>query len=222
MPNPLILYLLPLGSKFNSRSIKIHTNCSNCRFIRATCHACGKKGRMAPVCKPRHVATELTTPRRDEVHLFAVRHTSRKSEPLQYTLLVDGKPISIGIDTGAEVSFISVTISLFSGKVPTKTLVVLRTYTRTQLARSLYQSVWLTVCASYTCDYMETITSGLWLLKLWLEEFTPSNPGGNDLASLLQKHQAVFQTSWEQYLHFMLHCMFAKMQCPFFRHALFL
>lgn len=66
---------------------KINHLWSNCRFVESTCHTCGKKGYVAPICKSQHrhrpykahyVETEGPHPEMEELHSFAMNHTSRK------------------------------------------------------------------------------------------------------------------------------------------------
>ena len=65
----------------------------------------------------------------DELHLFA--HTSSKPKPLTCEVTVEGSPLVMEIDTGAEVSVISEGIcqAIFPELQPTKSNVLLKTYT---------------------------------------------------------------------------------------------
>ena len=66
----------------------------------------------------------------DDHHLFAIE-TSAKTKPIKCELTVEGVPLTMEIDTGAEVSIISEATRklLFPKLKPTKSKVVLKTYT---------------------------------------------------------------------------------------------
>ena len=129
---------------------KSNHDSSSCRFIDATCRNCGKKGHISlrPVCKstrllqhrrkPQRTATnyletEPTTERAssppEELHMFAFGANSSKLRPIYCDVLVEGTPLTMEVDTGAEVSVISETTctrkSLFPESKLAKTNVVL-------------------------------------------------------------------------------------------------
>ena len=106
---------------------------SKCRFIGATCRTCGKTGHIVTVCNsgknnkatptrfPPQIMpsqrSKLTSTRAyymemeevsnsDELHLFAIG-TSSKPKPLTCEVIIEGSPLVMEIDTGAEVSIIS-------------------------------------------------------------------------------------------------------------------
>ena len=90
-----------------------------CRFLTAICRACGKQGHIAKVChsKPKApakthalVVQEEPDPSPDtELHLFTLgsRTNNASSPPITVTLQVNEQPISMEVDTGAEVSVMS-------------------------------------------------------------------------------------------------------------------
>ena len=90
----------------------------NCGFWEATCHACGKKGHISRVCKTfrgqncssklraRWVDSDPQQPQETgEEVLFHVGQKS--SHPYQVTLELEGRAITMEIDTGASMSLIS-------------------------------------------------------------------------------------------------------------------
>ena len=128
---------------------------SKCRFIGATCRTCGKTGHIAAVCNtgkgnkanPTKPPNQTTPSQRskstrahymeteevsnsDELHLFAIG-TSSKPKPLTCEVTVEGSPLVMEIDTGAEVSVISegTRQAIFPELQPTKSNVLLKTYT---------------------------------------------------------------------------------------------
>ena len=100
----------------------------DCGFKDADCHACGKKGHIAPACrskpknksvphgsrpKTRYHDTHLVQHEKNdtmdseskEFHLFKLNEPS--SNPVEVTINVEDKPLTMELDTGAVVSIIS-------------------------------------------------------------------------------------------------------------------
>ena len=95
----------------------------NCRFIDATCHNCAKKGHIAPVCrtkktnltrrgqkpverKAKYVAkADETESDPEEFQLFTLG--TKASRPITVDMRVEGRPLTMEVDTGAAVSIIS-------------------------------------------------------------------------------------------------------------------
>ena len=131
---------------------------SQCRFIGASCRACGKIGHIAAVCNsgkdkkvpltkhqsqitplPRSkststrthfVETEQVRDASDELHLFAIG-TSSKPKPMTCEVIIEGSPLVMEVDTGAEVSIISEETrqAIFPALQPVKSSLRLKTYT---------------------------------------------------------------------------------------------
>ena len=88
-----------------------------CCFLESTCHSCGKKGHIAPVCrsKPRptaraHVISSVLKnhlPPDQELHLFHVGSAPKSAPPITVQLGINSVPVSMEVDTGAEVSVMS-------------------------------------------------------------------------------------------------------------------
>ena len=124
-----------------------------CKFLNATCHACSKRGHIAPACRSKSKPPQTppapfrrgqgqapsktnyvgvqSAPEEEELHLFTLGHCSRKVKPIRYQLTLDGIPVWMELDTGAEVSVLpeSTYLSLFPEKALTKSAAVLKTYT---------------------------------------------------------------------------------------------
>ena len=64
------------------------------------------------------------------MHFFAIG-SSPKPQPIKYEVLIEGKPITMEVDTGTEISLISegTCESLFSMMQPAQSSVILKTYT---------------------------------------------------------------------------------------------
>ena len=114
----------------------------NCGFREATCHARGKRGHISRVCKSsrgqnrssklraRWVDSDPQPPQETgEEVLFHVGQKS--SHPYQVTLELEGRAITMEIDTGASVSLISEELqkTVFPDAHLTKPTSTLRTYT---------------------------------------------------------------------------------------------
>ena len=110
---------------------------NECKFKNAKCHKCGKVGHIAPVCKSwagrNH--TEQTkwiasADNQEEESLFVVMGRS-SSGPYQVELQVNGKPLTMEVDTGAGVSIAaeSVLAPMFPAMQLEESNVLLKTYT---------------------------------------------------------------------------------------------
>ena len=114
---------------------------SDCRFKQARCHKCGKVGHIAPACKgkrrpPGNDRTQYLEPsqqpeetERHELSTFTVGNKSHF--PIQVELKVDGKPLTMQVDTGAAVSILAADTfrKLFPNANLHPSTLLLRTYT---------------------------------------------------------------------------------------------
>ena len=82
-----------------------------CRFKDAYCHAFGKKGHIAPVCKSVHTRKSSPMqvdkkPGRQKSKLESKVHDVGRyfNDPVNVKFLMNGKRLSMGLDTGVEVS----------------------------------------------------------------------------------------------------------------------
>ena len=100
---------------------------SACKFKEATCHACGKIGHIAPACrsrlsKPAKQGRSVRKPHR--AHQICARESppeedssgeeyffhklgEKSSCPIEISLLANGTPLEMEVDTGADISIIS-------------------------------------------------------------------------------------------------------------------
>ena len=86
---------------------------NNCPFKTAKCHNCGKTGHIKRACRqPKKQSTsqvkmvqETEEEPYDFDYMFALRSPAHK--PITVTVTVDGKPLTMEVDTGAGVSLIS-------------------------------------------------------------------------------------------------------------------
>ena len=123
---------------------------NDCRLKEATCHGCGKKGHIKRACKssrqPRRRGRKTPTPRGKEVTKWVNKDQSDEDSDesvevhvvgksltnlIHVEVRINGKPLSMEVDTGAAVSLIS--YKKLKQVLPRirirKTTVVLRTYT---------------------------------------------------------------------------------------------
>ena len=127
---------------------------SKCSHKEATCHFCHKKGHLSRVClskakqtqgavgkakPPSQRAHAVTAAEREsspeELQLFHIGHKQSKTKPLLCTLTIEGKPVEMEIDTGADVSIMSERAyqQLFSHKPLQPSTVRLTTYTQSPI-----------------------------------------------------------------------------------------
>ena len=87
-------------------------------------------GKKSTSTKAHYVETEEVSNALDELHLFAIG-TTYKSKPLTSEVVIEGSPIVMEVDTGAEVSIISEDTykAVFPELQPAKSNVLLKTYT---------------------------------------------------------------------------------------------
>ena len=112
-------------------------NAHDCKFRDATCHFCGKTGHISPAClsrkKGKDKSDRNTKTVSDSTRVSEPISTigSRLSRPITTDLKINGKAVTMEVDTGAAVSLISHKHlkHLWPELSLSKTDVVLRTYT---------------------------------------------------------------------------------------------
>ena len=101
-------------------------NANSCKFKDAECHACGKKGHIAPACrskqrsakKPYKAGTPKKTRKVHQVHSgdpgssdsdgeYFLHKVGESSDAIRVNLVINGSPLEMEVDTGADVSIIS-------------------------------------------------------------------------------------------------------------------
>ncbi len=190
----------------------------DCHFIQATCNKCGKIGHISTVCrsagKPRKPEQRSTNTvyaegsseagDEEELHVFVLGRNSSKSAPLQCELKVQGKSLTMDIDTGAEVSLIAE--DTYKEVLPELALspsqVVLKTYTN-QVIPVVGEATVTVQYGTATQQLRLVVVAGDgpsllgrdWLQTLRLDwhsicEVNAEQPLG--LEALLQKHASLF------------------------------
>ena len=150
-------------------------NPRSCCFAEITCHNCGKKGHIAPVCrsgkksasdykpvrksKPPPRTKYMTTlsdteePTAEEFQLFTVT-SKAATRPITMELDINCKPVNMELDTGAAVSLISEQTwkALFPETKLEKSNVLLKTYTDEQ--KKMNGELPMEVCYGEQCEQL--------------------------------------------------------------------
>ena len=184
-----------------------------CRFKTEKCRACSKVGHIAKMCRTKkrekkeqqtHTVEEATPP--EEYTLYPVIQQQSASAPLQSMVKLDGKGLSMEVDTGASLSLMSETTykKLWeSDTLPElqQTAVKLRTYTGEEIGvlgcinvkvQSKEQEAHLPLLV--VKGNGPSLLGRNWLTKLrlnWQEIFSVRT--NHSLESLLQQHEGVFK-----------------------------
>jgi len=84
----------------------------DCRYKESQCHKCKKKGHLAKVCHTKKTQDKKTDPLPtkwvEEIEEAPIYHVGDKSHPpFIVELLVNGKPVTFEVDTGAAVTILS-------------------------------------------------------------------------------------------------------------------
>ncbi len=124
-----------------TRCGKTNHAAKDCKFKDATCHACGKEGHIAPVCRSqdphpqrtnRVVQQEEISSSSDSEEFYTLKLTTPATTPIEVTVQIEEKNLTLEIDTGAAVSIISETTrhSCFPKlKLKKYSDIILKTYT---------------------------------------------------------------------------------------------
>ena len=120
------------------RCRRANHDAQHCKFRDATCHSCGKTGHIAPACHKKKARRERSanmvsdSPSNGESDFLSTHmigyHSAR---PITTKAKINGKEVTMEVDTGAAVSIISQNLleHLFPELSPSSTEIVLRTYT---------------------------------------------------------------------------------------------
>ena len=196
---------------------------NHCPFKEAECHACGKKGHIAKVCKSKKAGSSLgqrgnksskaALKVQDSVDvadtleytLFPV--SDQQAKPVLMTVWVDGKELCMEVDTGASVSLVSeATVEKLWGKERLSQLqsskVKLRTYTGQNI--SVIGSTMVKVQSGGQVEHLPLLVVGGkgpsllgrdWLFKLRLDWTTIFNfQMQQGVQEILDRHAEVFQS----------------------------
>ena len=134
---------------------------TECKFKDADCHSCGKKGHIAPVCKSssqrkapktqeRGARDRRTFKKTNRIHSdkqatdtegssgeeYQLHHVGvRSSHPVEVQVTVNGKQLTMEVDTGAALSIISESTrkAVFPHEKLRPSNIVLKTYTEEQM-----------------------------------------------------------------------------------------
>ena len=185
----------------------------HCRFRTEKCRACDKVGHIAKMCRTKkrekkeqqtHTVEEVAPPK--EYTLYPVVQQQSSSTPLRSTVKLDGKELSMEVDTGASLSLISKTTykKLWeSDTLPElqQTAVKLRTYTGEEIrvlgcinvkVQSKEQEAHLPLLV--VKGNGPSLLGRNWLTKLrlnWQEIFSVRT--NHSLESLLKQYEGVFK-----------------------------
>ena len=208
-----------------SRCGKTGHKAPDCRFKDADCHACGKKGHIAPACRSKpqnksvppvsrpktryhethlvqHEKNDSTDSESEEFHLFKLNEPS--SNPIEVTVNVEDKPLTMELDTGAAVSIISEVTrrKMFPKKKLHKSKLILKTYTDEpmQIIGQLNVHV---ECNGQTSPLVLVVVAGdgpslfgrNWLkyIRLDWSRIATVRARSHGLQTLLQTHESLFK-----------------------------
>ena len=121
-----------------------------CGFREATCHKCKKKGHIAKVCRSarnsaqqgsaKWVDTQAPKQEDNDETALICQVSSQTSPPYEVVVNLNGKPVTMEIDTGAAVSIMSnkTKKALFPSEVLDKPTLNLRTFTHSSIRYGAY------------------------------------------------------------------------------------
>ena len=200
-----------------------------CRFKDSECHACGKKGHIAPACrsKPRtqprqqqpshkgkfskrkpetthQIQTEAAAEgsSSDEYPIFKLGE--RSSKPLEVPLIINGKRLTMELDTGAAVSIISEATrkEFFPNEKLHQSKILLKTYTEEPIrlignlhVRVQYDDQVAKLALVVVAGNGPSLFGRNWLkyLKLnWSEIASVRSTQSEGLDALLKRHAPLF------------------------------
>ena len=189
-------------------------NPDQCRFKSEKCHACGKQGHIAKVCRSKKkvqtiktdsstlATNQMTELESTDYTLFPVG--CRDGKPLQTTLYVEDHPLVMEVDTGAALSLINESVyksSPFLNKLFLQSSTVqLRTYTGEEIAVTGELSVKVQSGSQvYTLPLLVVPGQGPsllgrnWLLKLQLDWKSIFSLRSSTLQDVLDHYTILFQ-----------------------------
>ena len=196
---------------------------TNCPFKEAKCHYCGKVGHIKRVCRQwrsdktqgtngqakvkqvvsEPLAQEVAENPEQDYHLFNVQRVyPAPQKPLEVEMVLEGKPHTMEIDTGASVSLVSWATyqQLFKDKRMEESCLQLKTYGGQSL--KVVGSLMVNVChGNQTAQLPLVVVEGHgpsllgrdWLAKLRLDWQAIHCLETNAVHELLEKYQAVFK-----------------------------
>ena len=196
---------------------------TNCPFKEAKCHYCGKVGHIKRVCRQwrsdktrgtngqakvkqvvsEPLAQEVAENPEQDYHLFNVQRVyPAPQKPLEVEMVLEGKPHTMEIDTGASVSLVSRATyqQLFKDKRMEESGLQLKTYGGQSL--KVVGSLMVNVChGNQTAELPLVVVEGHgpsllgrdWLAKLRLDWQAIHRLETNAVHELLEKYQAVFK-----------------------------
>ena len=184
---------------------------NQCHFKDAYCHACSKKGHIAPVCKSAHTGKSSPTQVRKkpgrqksqmEYHVHDIGRYS--SDPVYVHMLINGKKLRMELDTGAEVSIISEKTreETFPEEKLRPSDLKLKTYTNEPMkvtgtlnVKVQYEDQFKKLVLVVTAGNGPSLLGWNWLnhIKLnWKSLFAVHTAGLGFLHKLMQRHKQLF------------------------------
>ena len=102
-----------------TRCGKTNNAAKDCKCKDATCHACGKKGHIAPVCSQdphpqrtnRVIQQEEISSSSDSEEFYTLKLTTPATTTIEVTVQIEEKNLTLEIDTGAAVSITSAMVT---------------------------------------------------------------------------------------------------------------
>ena len=196
-----------------------------CRFKDRVCHKCKKKGHLAKVCRSRKPKEQPETPRRkkrphstvrrvgeesedetdesaSDADIYAVSQKGKSLPPLKVQVEVDGRRVSMEVDTGASMSIMSETTykQLWSGRALDPSEIRLQSYSKEVIpvvgstqTKVVYEGQTALLPLVIVKSEGPTLLGSNWLHHIrlnWNQIHYALRPG---LQEVLHKYQSIFQ-----------------------------
>ena len=184
---------------------------SQCKFLKAKCHGCGKIGHLKKVCRSSNpqetvkTVEDTHTSAQEQYNLYNLEDATLPKpteNPYKVTLTIEGKPVQMDIDTDASLSLISeqTFLELWPSATLQQTSIQLKTYTGTPVkvvgvmnATVCYEQQTVTLPLLVVEGVGASLLGCNWLEKIQLNWTVIHNMNIDQLQAVLNKYTEVFK-----------------------------